>query len=304
MATTKTKRKKKLRYLITYFILALLALVCLSIILYPMISNIFSDRMQSKVQANYERKLEKIEEADLSQYEAEANAYNQRLSSNSVIFDENMQTMNFKEYSDLLNPTNNGIMAYVEIPRIDVYLPVYHGDSNDGLEKGIVHLFGTSLPVGGPSTHAALSAHTGMSSQKLFTDLEQLDIGDVFYIHVLKQTLAYQVDQINVVEPWDTSLLGIEHDKDYVTLITCTPYAVNTHRLLVRGTRIPYHEAIDIEKERASTEPPAPSIWSSMYLKGILIGLIIASIIAIIIGFIAYCENTRRISKTNNKKKR
>ena len=167
-------------------------------------------------------------------------------------------------------------MCYVDIPKIGVYLPVEHGTSADTLEKSVGHVVGTSLPIGGASTHAVLSAHSGMASSKLFSDIDQLELGDTFYIHVLGDTLAYQVDAVNTVLPTDTSLLQIEDAKDLVTLVTCTPFGVNTHRLLVRGHRVPYTP--EQEAEAAETQLAASS-WTRHYLTGLAIGLGAAAVV-------------------------
>ena len=153
------------------------------------------------------------------------------------------------EYNKLLKIDDTGMMGYIDIPKLDVVLPVYHGTSEKVLQSGVGHLKNTSLPVGGESCHAVLSGHRGLANAKIFTDLNKMEVGDVFYIKVLHHTFAYQVDQILTVLPSDTDSLQIEKGKDYVTLVTCTPYAVNTHRLLVRGTRIPYEEAQKIDEE-------------------------------------------------------
>ena len=166
--------------------------------------------------------------------------------------------------------TVGGVMAYVDIPKINVYLPVQHGTDADTLERAVGHVVGTSLPVGGSSTHAVLSAHSGMASSKLFSDIDQLAEDDTFYIHVLGEVLAYKVDAINTVLPTDTSLLQIENGKDYVTLVTCTPFGVNTHRLLVRGHRIPYTPE---QETTAAEEKPTASSWTQHYLTGLGIGL-------------------------------
>ena len=176
-------------------------------------------------------------------------------------------------------------MGYVEIPKINVNLPIYHGTGNDSLERGVGHLLGSSLPVGGESTHAILTGHSGMASQKMFTDLEQLGIGDVFYLHVLDETLAYQVVAINVVLPNDTTYLGISEEEDLCTLVTCTPYGVNTHRLLVRGSRIPYEEAEVIENEVTQTEQVTSS-WEQQYIRGIAIGLIMVLVAVLLIAYL------------------
>ena len=162
-------------------------------------------------------------------------------------------------------------MGYVEIPKIQVNLPIYHGTDAEVLDRGVGHLLGSSLPVGGKNTHTILSGHSGMASQKMFTDLEQLVPGDVFYLNVLGETMAYQVTEINTVLPYQTDLLGIVPGEDLCTLVTCTPYGINTHRLLVRGSRIPYEEAAVMEEETASVEPAA-STWEAKYLQGLLVG--------------------------------
>ena len=166
--------------------------------------------------------------------------------------------------------TVGGVMAYVDIPKIGAYLPVQHGTDADTLEKSVGHVVGTSLPVGGESTHAVLSAHSGMASSKLFSDIDQLAAGDVFYIHVLGEVLAYKVDAIHTVLPTDTSLLQIADGKDYVTLVTCTPFGVNTHRLLVRGHRVPY---VPEQEVPAAAEKPVTSSWTQHYLTGLGTGL-------------------------------
>ena len=173
-------------------------------------------------------------------------------------------------------------MGYVEIPKISVNLPIYHGTGNDSLDRGVGHLLGSSLPVGGEDTHCILTGHSGLASQKMFTDLEQLEVTDVFYLNVLGEILAYQVEEINTVLPHDTSLLGITSGEDYCTLVTCTPYGVNTHRLLVRGTRIPYEEAEVLVEEVMQEEPPKSS-WEQKYLQGLLIGVFTALGLAVAI---------------------
>ena len=165
--------------------------------------------------------------------------------------------------------------CYVDIPKINVYLPVQHGTGAETLEKSVGHVVGTSLPVGGSSTHAVLSAHSGMASSKLFSDIDQLAVGDMFYIHVLGDTLAYKVDAIHTVLPTDTRLLQIEEGKDYVTLVTCTPFGINTHRLLVRGHRIPYTPE---QATAAAVEKPAASSWTQHYLTGLGISLSVVAV--------------------------
>lgn len=184
-----------------------------------------------------------------------------------------------EEYDSILNLSGDGIMGYIEIPKINVHLPIYHRTGDSSLSKGVGHLLGSSLPVGGESTHAILSGHSGMASQTMFTDLEQLGIGDVFYLYVLDEILAYQVSEINTVLPSDTSLLGIWEGEDCCTLVTCTPYGVNTHRLLVTASRIPYEEAEQIA-EQMEASGSIGSHWMQYYLRGLEIGL------AVVAGFL------------------
>ena len=176
-----------------------------------------------------------------------------------------------ENYNSQLDIAGNGIIGYVIIPKIQVNLPIYHGTDAEVLDRGVGHLLGSSLPVGGKNTHTILSGHSGMASQKMFTDLEQLVPGDVFYLNIRGETMAYQVTEINTVLPYETDLLGIVPGEDLCTLVTCTPYGINTHRLLVRGSRIPYEEAAVMEEETASVEPAA-STWEAKYLQGLLVG--------------------------------
>ena len=216
--------------------------------------------------------MEQVDDSDLLKAKELANEYNRALVPGATdAYSQEGLLAASADYDSQLNLAGNGIMGYVEIPKISVNLPIYHGTENDSLERGIGHLLGSSLPVGGESTHTILSGHSGMASQKMFTDLEQLTAGDVFYLHVLDETLAYQVVEINTVLPYDTSLLGIAPDEDLCTLITCTPYGVNTHRLLVRGSRIPYEEAVLLVEETAEEEP-TKSTWEQKYIEGLLWG--------------------------------
>ena len=224
----------------------LLFLVALCLTLYPLISNYVNQKYASQIHTAYQEVMEQVDDAALLRAKELAFAYNRSIvpgaSTEDAYSQEGLKAAS-QNYDSQLNVAGNGIMGYVEIPKISVNLPIYHGTENDSLERGIGHLLGSSLPVGGKSTHSILSGHSGMASQKMFTDLEQLTAGDVFYLHVLDETLAYQVVEINTVLPYDTSLLGIVPGEDLCTLVTCTPYGVNTHRLLVRGSRIPYEEA-------------------------------------------------------------
>ena len=251
-------------------------LLALGITLYPLISSYYNDRHQSQIQTKYEERLEQIDNSAKIQAKQLAIAYNNALKPENQIgeaFTEQTLLEASVDYDAQLNVAGDGIMCYVEIPRIDVVLPVYHGTDASTLERGVGHLLGSSLPVGGESTHSVLTAHSGVASMKLFSDLDQLQSGDVFYLHVLGEVLAYQVFDINTVLPHKTELLQIQTGKDLSTLVTCTPFAVKTHRLLVTGERIPYEEAEEIVEEQITHEKPAQSTWEKQYLQGVWVGI-------------------------------
>ena len=248
----------------------LLAVVCgvaaLGLMLYPLAGELLSERYHSDVETAYTAAIMDTDDAELTAQREAAEQYNAMLSGTAIT--EGGADAPPLPYAEQL--TVGGVMAYVDIPKINVYLPVQHGTDAETLERAVGHVVGTSLPVGGSSTHAVLSAHSGMASSKLFSDIDQLTAGDTFYIHVLGEVLAYKVDAINTVLPTDTSLLQIENGKDYVTLVTCTPFGVNTHRLLVRGHRIPYTPE---QETTAAEEKPTASSWTQHYLTGLGIGL-------------------------------
>ena len=225
-------------------IIALLFFV--GVLLYPTVSDYLSRIHSSKVIQSYEKSIVGLDQETKNKMLQEAQAYNSSLIGKEELYDPFMSIEKVdKYYMSLLNSNGDGVMGYIQIPRIDVKLPIYHTTSDKVLQKGVGHLQGTSLPVGGKSTHVALSGHRGLPSSSLFTDLDLLEIGDIFYMEVLGNTSAYKIDQIKIVLPTETKDLEIVDGKDYVTLITCTPYSVNTHRLLVRGTRIDYQKAIE-----------------------------------------------------------
>lgn len=248
-----------------------LAVACgvaaLGLLLYPLAGELLSEKYHSDVETTYTAAIADTDDIELTAQREAAEQYNAMLSGTAAITEGGASAPPLP-YAEQL--TVGGVMAYVDIPKIGVYLPVQHGTDAETLEKSVGHVVGTSLPVGGSSTHAVLSAHSGMASSKLFSDIDQLEKGDTFYIYVLGDTLAYEVDSINTVVPTDTSLLQIEDDKDYVTLVTCTPFGVNTHRLLVRGHRIPYTPE---QKTTVVEEKPAASSWTQHYLTGLGIGL-------------------------------
>ena len=265
-------------------------LLALGLTLYPVISNYVNQKYASQIQTAYQEVMEQVDDAALREAKEQADIYNHSLipgASTEDAYSQEGLLAASADYDSQLNLAGNGIMGYVEIPKISVNLPIYHGTENDSLERGIGHLLGSSLPVGGESTHSILSGHSGMASQKMFTDLEQLIIGDVFYLHVLDETLAYQVVEINTVLPYDTSLLGIVPGEDLCTLVTCTPYGVNTHRLLVRGSRIPYEEA-ELLAEEVAEEEPVKSTWEQKYIEGLLWGVAAVLLLLLLIGVGVY----------------
>lgn len=258
--------------------------ISLGLIFYPVWSSWYLDNHQAELELKYEEQLQKKDDSEIREAWERAEEYNKAITpgaSNESAFTQEAQLAAAKNYANVLNINGDSIMGYVEIPKIGVNLPIFHGTDENTLERGVGHLVGSSLPIGGDSTHAILTAHSGMASQKMFTNLEDMDIGDVFYVKVLGKKLAYQVDDINVVLPHEIADLYIAQGKDYVTLVTCTPYAVNTHRLLVRGTRIPYEEAVEIV-EHTSTEEVNSSAWGKGYMKGIFYGLAISAVMLIV----------------------
>ncbi len=240
--------------------------VALGLLLYPLVGELLSEKYHSDVETTYTAAIEGTDDTELTAQRQAAEQYNAMLA-NATISEGGADAPPLA-YTEQL--TVGGVMCYVDIPKINVYLPVQHGTGADTLEKSVGHVVGTSLPVGGSSTHAVLSAHSGMASSKLFSDIDQLEKGDTFYVHVLGEVLAYEVDAINTVLPTDTSLLQIEAGKDLVTLVTCTPFGINTHRLLVRGHRVPY---VPAREAAAAAEKPAASSWTQHYLTGLGIGL-------------------------------
>lgn len=252
--------------------------------LYPVISNYVNRKYASKIQTAYQEIIQQTDNSELLKAKALAAAYNNAIIPGAAAEDAYSQDALLaasQDYDSLLNITEDGMMGYIEIPKISVNLPIYHGTGSDSLNRGVGHLLGSSLPVGGENTHTVLSGHSGMASQKMFTDLEQLEIGDMFFLHILNETLAYQVVEINTVLPYDTSLLGIVPSEDLCTLVTCTPYGINTHRLLVCGFRIQYEKAEALAEETAQTEQ-IPSTWEQQYLRGIAIGLYVTLVVALL----------------------
>lgn len=265
--------------------------VGLIISLYPLISNIYSRRNQIQVINDYTEDIKEIDTKQIAKELELANAYNRKLNQTIVLtdpFDPSAIDMADDVYYDILNYTDDGVMAYINIPKIDVNLPIYHGTDSEHMLKGVGHLVGTSFPVGGIDTHAVLSAHSGLSTAELFTNLADLKKDDLFYIHVLDDVLAYEVDKINVVKPDETNDLKIVPGQDYVTLVTCTPYGINSHRLLVRGHRVEYNP--DLEKQES--KKANNDVWFKEYIKSIVSGI---GIIVLIIIFIVVLKRVKRV---------
>ena len=252
----------------------LLAVACgilaLGLLLYPLMSELLNERYHSDVETVYVNAIADADDAKLSNQRRAAKEYNAMLRGEAAVSTGGASAPPV-DYAEQL--TVGGAMCTIDIPKIGVYLPVRHGTEAETLERAVGHVVGTSLPVGGAGTHAVLSAHSGMASAKLFSDIDQLAEGDTFYIHVLGEVLAYEVDQIATVLSGDTSLLQIEDGQDLVTLVTCTPFGVNTHRLLVRGHRVPYVPELVVENGKT---PKAASSWTQHYLSALVCWLRLA----------------------------
>lgn len=247
----------------------LLFMGAVSITAYPMIANYINDKHQSAIRIEYAHEMELMDDSEIRKARQDAIAYNESLL--PIRYDQEAIQAAAEDYDDLLNLHGSGLMGYVEIPKIDVNLPIYHGTSEEVLQKGIGHLVGSSLPIGGEGFHSVLTGHSGLAGKRLFSDLEQLTLGDCFYLHVLGETLAYEVTEINRVLPHETELLTALAGEDLCTLVTCTPYGVNSHRLLVRGSRVPYEKAAE-ETAKETPKEPVRSTWKENYLQGLVIG--------------------------------
>lgn len=243
---------------ISTIIITLIFLAGLGFLLYPTVSNLWNRAHQSRAIATYTKQVEKLDDSQNKEMLKAARKYNKSLLKKSDHW--KLSKKDKKKYESLLDVSGTGIMGYIEIPKIDCSLPIYHGTDEGALQIAIGHLEGSSLPVGGKSTHCVLSGHRGLPSARLFTDLDQMEEGDIFVLNVLGRKLAYEVDQIKVVLPDEMSDLEIVQGKDLCTLVTCTPYGINTHRLLVRGHRTKYIEetVVRVQKEAEKKET---GIW-------------------------------------------
>lgn len=259
------------------------AVLALGIVVYPLVSNFCSEKYRSLVETKYTKAVEKLDDTEIIAAKEVAQAYNATLSIvTDNAYSREALAQAAESYDELLNVRGDGIMGYVEIPKISVNLPIYHGTGESSLSRGVGHLLGSSLPIGGLGTHCVLTGHSGLSGQKMFSDLDQLKLGDVFYLKTLDETLAYMVLNISTVLPEDTSKLSIDPAQDTVTLVTCTPYGVNSHRLLVRGERIELPTAQRMVEQADFQGNPAKSTWIHEYIRGIVYGCMgIAGLLAL-----------------------
>ena len=265
------------------------------ILFYPTISSRWNKYRDAMLISDYTRTVNNYSEDQYKDVFVAAKAYNDQHLSNYIMdaFDESTEDYILTHpYDTLLNPMGDYVMGYIEIPKIDLRLPIYHGVGTEALEKGAGHIEGTSLPIGGPGTHAVLSGHRGLPGRKLFTDLDLIKEGDQFYLQVLNETLAYEVDQILTVMPHESEALDIVPGEDLVTLVTCTPYGVNSHRLLIRGHRIPFKEEAKEEQKRDVVEKVKNA---GMEEKLVMIGLAVFFTLCILFWILS--EIKRRNSK-------
>lgn len=275
----KVKKKRNIRDLFNILVPIMIFVTGAGIFLYPAISNAIAEYEEKTIIHTYEATIDETSQEEIANAWALAEEYNENLNGDPV-HDPFVLGSGYvlpDNYEEVLNVNGDGVMGYIDIPEIDVYLPIYHGTSEEVLAKGAGHIEASSLPIGGKFRHSVISAHRGLPSAELFTILDELKVGDQFYIHVLDETLAYQVDQISVIEPDDLSKLSATASADYVTLLTCTPYGVNTHRLLVRGTRVPY--VPEEAEEQAAEASFTMSRWMKEYILSIALGITLVFVI-------------------------
>lgn len=255
---------------------------------YPVFGTLYNQIREEKVLESYDQVVQTMDEAKRKKYWKEAQKYNQMLAKENLQLVDAFSQEEKKPdstYNHILNMEESGVMGALEIPKISLYLPIFHGTSQETLEKGIGHMEGSSIPIGGKDTHAVLTGHRGLPSAELFSNLDQLQRNDEFYIHILGKTLAYKVFNVEIVLPEETGHLVIAKDQDRVTLVTCTPYGINTHRLLVHAKRVPY-----TDKENASTQKN--SLWKwIMKQKTFLISTIV---LLVLIGYSMFCKRKKR----------
>lgn len=290
-----------MRKKIPVLVIILLFVIGICALLYPLVSEWSNNKSQTAAVENYDHAVVGMNAEALDALREEARAYNGGLLGSVVLtdpFDADIEVRDAEAYNALLNLNGDGVMGSIRIPGIGVRLPIYHGTSYEVLEKGAGHLENTSLPIGGTGTHAVISAHSGLPAAALFTDLGQLARGDLFFVEVLGETLAYRVDQVKTVEPEDVSDLPIDSGEDYVTLVTCTPYGINSHRLLVRGVRTDYEETLEIEA--AGTEQTVWNPWSRPYIAA---GIVFLLLVVLYVGFILWRRRKKEVMQIENKEK-
>ncbi len=258
-------------------VLILVFLAGLSLLLYPTVSDYWNSFHQSKTIAQYAEAVASLDDSTYAKLWTDADRYNQTLLHKAARYE--MSDAERAEYESLLDVSGNGIIGYIEIPLIDCSLPIYHGTDESVLQIAVGHIEGSSLPVGGNGTHCVLSGHRGLPSAKLFTNLDKLSVGDMFMLRVLDETLTYEVDQILIVEPYEMDALGIEDGKDYCTLVTCTPYGVNTHRLLVRGHRVENAEEARTVRVTADALQIEPMIVAPLVAVPMLLILLVVLLV-------------------------
>lgn len=259
---------------------------------YPFISDLVNSMHVQEDSVRYSEMVEDIDDNKYKEMLEDAHIYNQGLVGSTVISDPFQKVFRYpNDYMSMLRVDGTDVMASIEIPKINVNLPIYHTTENEVLEKGVGHLANSSLPVGGKGTHCILSGHTGQSTLRLFSDVNQLETGDVFFIYVLKEKLAYKIDNIQTVLPEKTDAMQIDPNEDYVTLVTCTPFGVNTHRLLVRGRRV----ELETAEELAEAQDSGDSTWDEEYKKAIFWG--IALLFAILLVFFSARFIIRKVRK-------
>ena len=286
----------------------LLFLVGFGILAYPTVSNQWNAYRQSRLISNYEQAVSDMQPEDYTKEWEAAREFDSTLVQNNIygdVFGSDDVDMKDTDYWKVLNVAGDGVMGYLSIPKINIKLAIYHGTAEDVLQTGIGHMNGTSLPIGGESTHSVLAAHRGLPAARLFTDIDQLKQGDMFYIHVLDETMAYQVDQIlDMVDKDDhetlEEALQIQEGEDQVTLFTCTPYGVNSHRLLVRGTRVPYNGEEEVESTPVDSMLRAIQNYYMLYL---ILGLAVTLLVILIMKFLFDRKNKKRSGKTDDMSK-
>ena len=268
-------------------VFGLMFLTGFGILAYPTVSDQWNTYRQSRLISDYENVVAEMEPEDYTREWEAARSFNDTITSNNLygdVFGEEAGELQETEYWHILNAAGDGVMGYMSIPKINIKLAIYHGTGDDVLQTGIGHLNGTRLPIGGESNHSVLAAHRGLPSARLFTDVDQMVRGDRIYIRILDETLAYEVDQVlNMVDKDDMdtlqSALQIEEGKDQVTLFTCTPYGVNSHRLLVRGTRVPYNGEEEVESTPVDTMLKTVQNYYMLYL---LLGLSVTALVILV----------------------